>query len=109
MPSLCRALASSRSCGSACRCISTRRVSARSRDQRLWLRIERAVDVDSRQNTAPRLYDELRQMRARSACRSSNGTANLYYAFPLPRFGKFEILWERLLLFLGKEGLGTFS
>ena len=31
------------------------------------------------------------------------------YAFPLPRFGEFDILWQRVTTYLNDEGFGTFS
>jgi hypothetical protein len=30
------------------------------------------------------------------------------YAFPIPRFGEYDVLWQRISTYLGNEGFGKF-
>ncbi len=42
-------------------------------------------------------------------CRPMTDADRAAYIFPLPRFGEFDILWQRVTTYLNDEGFGTFS
>jgi hypothetical protein len=40
--------------------------------------------------------------------RVMTGADRSAYAFPIPRFGDYELLWQRISMYLSNEGFGTF-
>ena len=42
-------------------------------------------------------------------CRPMTDADRAAYIFPLPHFGEFDILWQRVTTYLNDEGFGTFS